>query len=96
MITNDIIDPRSNDEILNEIDVNNIETENRISLETNNLNLWYGDFQALIDVNARVKSGLITGLIGPSGCGKSALVNMLAGYDMPDTGQILLNELFGK
>jgi len=74
MITNDIIDPRSDDEILNEIDVNNIETENRISLETNNLNLWYGDFQALIDVNARVKSGLITGLIGPSGCGKSTLL----------------------
>jgi phosphate transport system ATP-binding protein len=44
------------------------------SLETRNLNLWYGRFQALTDVNVRIRHGLITALIGPSGCGKTTLL----------------------
>ena len=44
------------------------------------------------DFTLSINPGELTVLVGPSGCGKSALVNMLAGYDMPDTGQILLNE----
>ena len=44
------------------------------SIETRNLSLWYGSFQALINVNAHIKDGLITGLIGPSGCGKTTLL----------------------
>jgi phosphate transport system ATP-binding protein len=35
------------------------------------LNLWYGDFQALFDIDIDVKQGKVTSLIGPSGCGKS-------------------------
>jgi phosphate transport system ATP-binding protein len=38
------------------------------------LNLWYGKFQALINVNVDIKEGLITSLIGPSGCGKTTLL----------------------
>jgi len=44
------------------------------SIETWNLCLWYGDFQALIDVSVRVRKGIITSLIGPSGCGKTTLL----------------------
>lgn len=44
------------------------------AIETRALCLWYGTFQALFDVNIRVKRGLITSLIGPSGCGKSTLL----------------------
>ena len=43
-------------------------------LETDKLNLWYGNFQALINVRVQIKHGLITGLIGPSGCGKTTLL----------------------
>lgn len=35
------------------------------------LNLWYGDFQALKNINMDIKKGKITAFIGPSGCGKS-------------------------
>ena len=38
------------------------------------LNLWYGDFQALKNVQRRHPQGLITALIGPSGCGKTTLL----------------------
>ena len=41
------------------------------AIRTKDLNLWYGDFQALFDVDIDVKSGKVTSLIGPSGCGKS-------------------------
>jgi len=41
---------------------------------TRSLNLWYGSFQALIDVSVDIKGGLITSLIGPSGCGKTTLL----------------------
>jgi phosphate transport system ATP-binding protein len=44
------------------------------SLETRALNLWYGDFQALKEINVSIRHGLITSLIGPSGCGKTTLL----------------------
>jgi len=47
------------------------------AVETVGLNLWYGTFQALIDVNIQVKKGIITSLIGPSGCGKSTLLRSI-------------------
>jgi len=40
------------------------------------LNLWYGDFQALKGVNASFKEKIITAIIGPSGCGKSTLLRV--------------------
>lgn len=45
-----------------------------LAIETKQLSLWYGDFQALHDVDLQVKSGIITSMIGPSGCGKSTLL----------------------
>ncbi len=41
---------------------------------TRDLNLWYGDFQALKNINVDIKHGLITALIGPSGCGKTTFL----------------------
>ncbi len=49
-------------------------TNTKYSIETNRLNLWYGDFQALINIDVQVKDGIITALIGPSGCGKTTLL----------------------
>lgn len=43
-------------------------------IATRDLNLWYGDFQALKDVSIAVSPRRITALIGPSGCGKTTLL----------------------
>ncbi|WP_114649807.1 phosphate ABC transporter ATP-binding protein PstB [Pseudothauera hydrothermalis] len=42
-----------------------------------NFNLFYGEAQALFDVNMAVQRGMVTALIGPSGCGKSTLLRSL-------------------
>jgi phosphate transport system ATP-binding protein len=44
------------------------------SIQTRELSLWYGQFQALKQVTLTIKKGLITSLIGPSGCGKTTLL----------------------
>ena len=48
---------------------------NKINIDK--LNLYYGDFQALKDINMDIKENHITALIGPSGCGKSTLLKTL-------------------
>jgi phosphate transport system ATP-binding protein len=45
-------------------------------IEAHHLNLFYGKFQALIDIDLAVEQQRITALIGPSGCGKSTLVRV--------------------
>jgi phosphate transport system ATP-binding protein len=47
------------------------------AVTTRELCLWYGDFQALIDVTVDIRKGIITGLIGPSGCGKTTFLRCL-------------------
>ena len=44
------------------------------SIVTRNVDLWYGNFQALKQVSVQIRQGIITGLIGPSGCGKTTLL----------------------
>jgi len=46
-------------------------------IDVKKLNLYYGNFQALIDVDLTVKDKGITALIGPSGCGKSTFLRVL-------------------
>ena len=43
---------------------------------TNNLNFWYGTFQALKNINSKIEANRITAIIGPSGCGKSTLLRV--------------------
>ena len=48
---------------------------NKLAIE--NLNLFYGDFQALKNINMNIAAKEITAFIGPSGCGKSTLLKTL-------------------
>jgi phosphate transport system ATP-binding protein len=54
----------------------NAPTENPV-LETRDLNLFYGAFQALKDIHIAIPDRAITAFIGPSGCGKSTLLRTL-------------------
>jgi phosphate transport system ATP-binding protein len=64
-----------------------------LSIVTKDLNLWYGDFQALKQVALGVRQGEIAALIGPSGCGKTTMlrcfnrINERYGY-VRTTGEI--------
>ncbi len=46
-------------------------------MEIRNLSVWYGNFQAIYDVNFPIYRNAITAIIGPSGCGKSTLLRSL-------------------
>ena len=60
-------------------------------LEIRNISRRFGDFQAVKDVSFDVDSGEFFTLLGPSGCGKTTILRMIAGFDLPDVGQILLD-----
>ena len=51
----------------------------------------FGDFTAVDGVSLAVEPGEFFTLLGPSGCGKTTLLRMIAGFDLPDAGRILLN-----
>ena len=50
------------------------DSSNEYAIHTEKLNLWYGTFQALFDIDLDIRKGMITSLIGPSGCGKSTFL----------------------
>jgi phosphate transport system ATP-binding protein len=52
-------------------------TSPEYAIKTSQLNLWYGTFQALYDVDLNIRNGMITSLIGPSGCGKSTFLRSI-------------------
>ena len=51
--------------------------QNPYAIVTQDVDLWYGDFQALEKVSLNLRGGIITGLIGPSGCGKTTFLRCL-------------------
>ena len=48
-----------------------------------------GEVHALDDVSLSVNEGEFVCLVGPSGCGKSTLLNLVAGLELPDSGEVL-------
>jgi len=51
----------------------------------------FGSFQAIDDVSFAVARGAFLTLLGPSGSGKSTILRMIAGFERPDHGEIILN-----
>ncbi len=78
-------------------DFKNPVMEPEMQVRTKHLDLFYGNFQALKDINLDIESKRITALIGPSGCGKSTFLKTLNRMnDLIDgvriTGQVLIDE----
>ena len=57
-------------------------------IEINNLNKWFGDLQALDNVNLIVKKGKVLVVIGPSGSGKSTLLRCINFLETPTDGEV--------
>ena len=66
-------------------------SSNNVKLSIKNLDLFYGDNQALKDINIDIKENKVTALIGPSGCGKSTLLKTLARLIKPISGDIVID-----
>jgi branched-chain amino acid transport system ATP-binding protein len=57
-------------------------------LEVNGLNVFYGDYQALFDIQATVESGEVVSLLGANGAGKTTTINTVCGFIRPRAGTI--------
>ena len=67
-------------------------TTNENIIELKHLTKKFEDgFLAVSDFNLEVKKGEFVTFLGPSGCGKTTTLRMIAGFDLPTEGQILLN-----
>ena len=62
-------------------------------IELRHISKVYSDngFKAVDDFNLEVKRGEFVTFLGPSGCGKTTTLRMIAGFEMPTSGEILLN-----
>lgn len=64
-------------------------------MELKNVSKGYGEAwefdHVLGGLSLELEPGMLTVVVGPSGCGKSTLVNLIAGFETPDEGEILLD-----
>ena len=63
---------------------------NGLTIRFDQIAFSYGEAQFLFDVT--VTAGTITAVMGPSGSGKSTLLNLVAGFETPTTGRLLIGE----
>lgn len=61
-------------------------------LELSNLNKRFGSFVAVENFNLNIERGEFVSFLGPSGCGKTTTLRMVAGFEVPTEGKILINK----
>jgi ABC-type Fe3+/spermidine/putrescine transport system ATPase subunit len=65
---------------------------NRPIVQLKNVHKSFGPFKALNDINLDIRQGEILTLLGPSGCGKTTLMRIIAGFEAPTSGNLLIAE----
>jgi putative spermidine/putrescine transport system ATP-binding protein len=61
-----------------------------VEVEFRNLHRSFGDVHALDGLDLRIEPGELIALLGPSGCGKTTALRVLAGFEVPDQGEVLV------
>ncbi len=61
-----------------------------MTIQIENLEKKYGNFQAVKNLNFTIKPGSIVGLLGPNGCGKTTTIGMILGLIKPTNGKVLI------
>jgi spermidine/putrescine transport system ATP-binding protein len=64
--------------------------EDTPDVEFRGVSKLYGDVRAVDGVDMRLRSGAFVSLLGPSGCGKTTCLRMMAGFEQPTAGQVLI------
>ena len=62
-----------------------------MSLQVEQLNKWFGSFQAIKELSMEVEEGALFGFLGPNGAGKTTTMRMILDLIRPDSGQITWN-----
>ncbi len=60
------------------------------TVETRGVKKYYGDVLAVNGIDLMTKDGEFLVLLGPSGCGKTTLLRMIAGFERPSAGELLI------
>lgn len=60
-------------------------------LEVKNISVSFGDLKVIDNVSFCLEEGNIGCILGPSGCGKTTVLRTLAGFQVPDSGQVILH-----
>ena len=68
---------------------NRIQTD--VAIQIRDLHKRFGDFVALESIDLDVYKGEFLSLLGPSGCGKTTLLRIIAGFEQPEAGSVLLD-----
>jgi iron(III) transport system ATP-binding protein len=61
-----------------------------VEISIKNVNVSYGSYHALKNVNLEIKPGEFFAFLGPSGCGKTTLLRLIAGFNTAQTGSIVI------
>ena len=62
-----------------------------MTIEIVNLNKKYKNFNAVNNLNFKIRKGCVVGLLGPNGCGKTTTLGMILGLIKPTSGSVIIN-----